>query len=125
MKMEINCKLLDCTLRDGGYYTSWDFDTALIDTYTRCMGLLPVDYIEVGYRNNPSGDYMGKLGYTPLSVLRRIREQYTKKIVTMLNEKSTRQTLKGCWFPSEKKWTWYASPSILPISKGRWIWQGR
>lgn len=90
MKMEINCKLLDCTLRDGGYYTSWDFDTALIDTYTHCMGLLPVDYIEVGYRNNPSGDYMGKLGYTPLSVLRRIREQYTKKIVIMLNEKSTR-----------------------------------
>ena len=22
--------LLDCTLRDGGYYTNWDFDTQMV-----------------------------------------------------------------------------------------------
>ena len=26
-------KILDCTLRDGGYYTNWDFDDALVTTY--------------------------------------------------------------------------------------------
>ena len=25
-------KILDCTLRDGGYYTNWDFDRNLVDT---------------------------------------------------------------------------------------------
>jgi len=28
-------KILDCTLRDGGYYTNWDFDRKLVDTYIK------------------------------------------------------------------------------------------
>lgn len=30
-------KLLDCTLRDGGYYNAWDFEQALIEDYLRAM----------------------------------------------------------------------------------------
>ena len=30
-------KILDCTLRDGGYYTNWDFDDALVTTYINAM----------------------------------------------------------------------------------------
>ena len=26
-------KILDCTLRDGGYYTNWDFSPEVIDAY--------------------------------------------------------------------------------------------
>lgn len=26
-------KILDCTLRDGGYYTNWDFDDKTVDAY--------------------------------------------------------------------------------------------
>lgn len=82
--------LLDCTLRDGGYYTNWDFDTQLVDAYINAMNQLPIQYLEVGYRNNPSNDYLGKFGYTPVSVLRHLRETCTKKLVVMLNEKSTK-----------------------------------
>lgn len=42
-------KILDCTLRDGGYYTNWDFDDALVTTYINAMNQLPIDYIELGY----------------------------------------------------------------------------
>lgn len=42
-------KILDCTLRDGGYYTNWDFDKNLVDTYIKACNDLPVDYLEVGY----------------------------------------------------------------------------
>ena len=28
-------KILDCTLRDGGYYTNWDFDSNIIDNYIK------------------------------------------------------------------------------------------
>lgn len=82
-------KILDCTLRDGGYYTNWDFNAQLVDAYIEAMNLLPIDYLEVGYRNNPSSDYLGKFGYTPVSVLKHLRNTCTKKIAVMLNEKST------------------------------------
>lgn len=83
-------KLLDCTLRDGGYYTNWDFDDTVVDSYIQAMNALPIDYLELGYRNMPSKEYLGKFGYTPVSVLKKIRQQCTKKLDVMLNEKSTR-----------------------------------
>ncbi len=82
-------KILDCTLRDGGYYTNWDFNTKLVDVYIDSMNRLPIDYLEVGYRNNPSKEYLGKFGYTPVSVLKNLKDKCTKKIAVMLNEKST------------------------------------
>lgn len=82
-------KILDCTLRDGGYYTNWDFDSKTVDAYIDAMNALPVDYLEVGYRNNPSKEYMGKFGYSPVAVLKQIRSHCKKKIVVMLNEKDT------------------------------------
>ena len=83
-------KILDCTLRDGGYYTAWDFDKPVVDAYIEAMGKLPIDCIEVGYRNNPSKEYLGQFGYTPVSTLETIRARCTKKIAVMLNEKSSR-----------------------------------
>lgn len=83
-------KILDCTLRDGGYYTHWDFDSQTVDSYINAMNALPIDYLEVGYRNNPSKEYLGKFGYSPVSVLKHLRKNCTKKMVVMLNEKSTK-----------------------------------
>lgn len=82
-------KILDCTLRDGGYYTDWDFSNETVDEYIRTTNQLPVDYLEVGYRNNPSKEYLGRFGYCPVSVLEKLKAQSSKKIVVMLNEKST------------------------------------
>ena len=35
-------KLLDCTLRDGGYYNNWDFSKELVDDYLLAMFILPL-----------------------------------------------------------------------------------
>lgn len=83
-------KILDCTLRDGGYYTNWDFNSETVDAYIQAMNVLPIDYLELGYRNNPTKEYMGKFGYCPVSVLKYVRENCTKKLDVMLNEKSTK-----------------------------------
>ena len=83
-------KILDCTLRDGGYYTNWDFDVHVVDAYVSAMDKLPVEYLEIGYRNNPSSTYLGQFGYTPLSSIKAIRAGTQKKLSVMLNEKSTR-----------------------------------
>jgi 4-hydroxy 2-oxovalerate aldolase len=79
--------LLDCTLRDGGYYTAWDFDKKVVDEYIETVNALPIDYIEIGYRNNPQSDYLGKYGYCPIYALVEIRKKSIKKIAIMLNEK--------------------------------------
>jgi 4-hydroxy 2-oxovalerate aldolase len=61
--------LLDCTLRDGGYYTNWDFDKQLVDLYITSLEKLPVDYIEIGYRSTLKNEYFGEFYYCPLSTV--------------------------------------------------------
>ena len=56
-------KILDCTLRDGGYYTNWDFDKQQVDQYLEACNDLPIDYIEIGYRSPVLKDYHGKYFY--------------------------------------------------------------
>src|SRR5690625_4011456 len=85
--MKVN--ILDCTLRDGGYYTNWDFDRSLVDNYIETVNDLPIDYIEVGYRSPAKEEYMGEYFYTPIETIDRIREQLdsTIKIAVMINTK--------------------------------------
>ncbi len=82
--------IIDCTLRDGGYYTAWDFDRDTVTAYIEAMNRLPVDVVEVGYRSNPQKEYLGEFGYTPVEALKRIRGLCKKKIAVMVNEKSVR-----------------------------------
>ena len=76
-------RIFDATLRDGGYYTDWDFDNETVDAYIKAMNALPIDYLELGYRNNPSKEYLGKYGYCPVNVLKHIRATGTKKLDVM------------------------------------------
>ena len=80
-------KILECSLRDGGYYTSWDFSESLVDDYLRSMERMPVEYIEVGYRSKLKEEYAGAFYYLPLPVLKRIKGKTTKKLAVILNEK--------------------------------------
>ena len=43
MKYEI----LDCTLRDGGYYTDWNFSSNLVKNYLKAIAKTPVKFIEL------------------------------------------------------------------------------
>lgn len=66
------------------------FPFKVVDSYIEAMNQLPIDYLEIGYRNNPSVAYLGEFGYTPVSTLKNLRKKCLKKIVVMLNEKNTR-----------------------------------
>ena len=84
-------KILDCTIRDGGYYTNWDFDKKLITEYCKSMEKLPIDYVEVGYRSIPLEGYLGKYFYCPIYVLEELKKiMPSKKLVIILNEKDIR-----------------------------------
>ena len=62
--------LLDCTLRDGGYYNAWDFDLELISDYLQAMANLPADYIELGFRSLNNNGFKGGCAYTSDSFIR-------------------------------------------------------
>jgi 4-hydroxy 2-oxovalerate aldolase len=83
-------KILDCTLRDGGYYTNWDFSKDLVDSYFNSFNRLPVDYLEIGYRSNPMKEYLGEFFYCPTYLLHQLKTLSNKKLAVMLNEKDVR-----------------------------------
>lgn len=49
-----NFKILDCTLRDGGYYTNWEFDSKLVKQLVKTLDG-KIDIIELGYKSPVKG----------------------------------------------------------------------
>jgi len=54
-----NITLLDCTLRDGGYYNAWDFDREIVESYLGAMADSGVSIVEIGFRSLPNGSFRG------------------------------------------------------------------
>ena len=55
---------MDCTLRDGGFHTKWDFDETLVQNYVNTMNLLDVSEVEIGFRFTNKTGWMGRFAYT-------------------------------------------------------------
>ncbi|AGC78673.1 4-hydroxy 2-oxovalerate aldolase [Nonlabens dokdonensis] len=87
--MKKGLKLLDCTLRDGGYYTNWDFDKQLVKDYCSAMESLPIDYVEIGYRSVELDGYLGEYFYCPVYKMKELKGMMpNKKLVIILDEKN-------------------------------------
>ena len=65
-------KLLDCTLRDGGYYNAWDFSVDLINDYLESMSAISVDYVELGFRSLEANSFKGSCAYTTDNFIRQL-----------------------------------------------------
>lgn len=60
----INIKLLDCTIRDGGYVNNWNFsDEQVRACYHACLKS-GVEYMEIGFRNLKKPEFLKKYGKT-------------------------------------------------------------
>ena len=44
-------EILDCTLRDGGYYNNWNFNLGLIQNYLNSLNSTKIKFIELGARS--------------------------------------------------------------------------
>ena len=80
-------KLLDCTLRDGGYYNAWDFDPKLVSAYFDAMTILKVDFVEVGLRTLNIQGFKGGFAYSTDRFLNtlNIPSELKEKIGVMVN----------------------------------------
>ena len=70
----MNYKILDCTLRDGGYYTNWNFSSSLVEKYLSVMSKLPVDEVEIGYISSNESDNKGLFYHLNKQYLRKIKK---------------------------------------------------
>ena len=55
---------IECTLRDGGYHNSWDFDRSLVEEYLSVCKNLEIKNIELGFRFPNSKEWLGEFAYT-------------------------------------------------------------
>jgi 4-hydroxy 2-oxovalerate aldolase len=80
-------KILDCTLRDGGYYNNWDFDINLINSYLRSMAYLNIDLVEIGFRTNNKEKYLGPLAYSRPDFIQSLKvpKKLKSRIGVMIN----------------------------------------
>ena len=62
-KINNNIKILDCTLRDGGYYNNWDFEPDVVKRYLRAVEDASIDVVEIGFRSKPQSSFMGPYVY--------------------------------------------------------------
>ncbi len=81
-------KLLDCTLRDGGYYNSWNFSEALVTDYLAAIRQSGIDYIELGFRNFPKKTFLGAYAYTSEEYLNALSLPDNIQYAVMVDAKS-------------------------------------
>ena len=78
-------EILDCTLRDGGYYNNWDFSIELIQKYIHAVQMAGVDYVELGYRTKNNSGYYGPLAYTTEDFIEELNINQSIKLGVMIN----------------------------------------
>mgnify|MGYP001255497171 FL=1 len=81
--------ILDCTLRDGGYYNNWNFSTNLVEKYLAAVAKLPIDIVEVGYVSINKKDNYGPYYHLNINLLKEIKSSLNKKqkLCCMINAK--------------------------------------
>ena len=80
-----NFKLLDCTLRDGGYYNNWHFSFQLIQDYLNVISKTKIQYVEIGFRSFLKNKNLGLTGYTDDNLIERLSLPDSLKIGVMIN----------------------------------------
>jgi len=91
-------KILDCTLRDGGYYNSWDFPVWVVKEYLEAMSASDVDVVEVGLRSLKNSGFKGASAYTTDEYLKSLRIPEDLEVAVMVNasELVAEQSLEKC-----------------------------
>ena len=77
--------LVDCTLRDGGYYCSWDFSSHLVNEYLWAMGAAGIDYVEIGFRSLHQKGFKGPFAFCKDEFLETLSVPAGQKLGVMIN----------------------------------------
>jgi len=79
--------VIDCTLRDGGYYNQWQFNDALVDKYLKAIAGSGVDIVEIGFRFLPKDADLGNFAYSTDQYLSQLSIPSNLQVAVMINAK--------------------------------------
>lgn len=78
-------QILDCTLRDGGYYNDWIFAPDLVQDYLQAMKAAQVDIVELGFRFLKNNGFKGACAYTSDDFLKSLDIPEGLTVAVMVN----------------------------------------
>lgn len=84
--------VLDCTLRDGGYYNNWDFDQKLVSDYLNYLSKSGVQVVELGLRSFPRNGFHGPFAYTSDEFLENLDIPEWLQVGVMIDAKTILQS---------------------------------
>lgn len=87
--------LLDCTLRDGGYYNAWNFAPVLIEEYLHAMKAAGVDIVELGFRSSKNQGFNGACFYTTDDMIESLNVPEGLRVSVMVNASDLLGELPG------------------------------
>jgi len=90
-----NISILDCTLRDGGYYTNWSFDPVMVEKYLAAVAHAHIDVVEIGFRFPVHEHFVGGFGYSTDEFLETLSVPKGLKLGVMVNAKDVLAHLDG------------------------------
>ena len=76
--------ILDCTLRDGGYYNNWLFSNKLINEYINFIERNQINFIEIGFRFFDEIRTKGNTAYSDLSFIKSLKFKIKHQLVSCL-----------------------------------------
>jgi len=77
--------LIDCTLRDGGYYNNWDFPINLINNYLKAMNSAKVNIVEIGFRFLKNDGFKGPCAFSSDDFVRSLKVPKDLTLGVMIN----------------------------------------
>lgn len=78
-------EILDCTLRDGGYYNNWNFDKKTIQEYLEAISRSQIKFVELGFRFNDTNKNKGLTAYTEDKLINKLNIPNNIRIGIMIN----------------------------------------
>jgi len=98
--------LIDCTLRDGGYYNNWDFSIQLVNEYLKTMSKVGITNIEIGFRSPAEDSFKGFNWFTEENYLENLNIPKKIKIIVMINSSQIKnnlnKTIRGLFLPKKR-----------------------
>ena len=80
-------KILDCTIRDGGYLNDWHFDLKLVRELYRAHSRSGVDFVEIGFRSTDkyfAPEKYGPWRFTPESLISEVVKGISGPTVSLM-----------------------------------------
>ena len=101
-------QVLDCTLRDGGYYVNWDFDPNTVRKYLASLATAKIDLIEIGFRYLTGNKFQGAFAYSTDEYISTLNLPEDIPVAVMvnaseiINHKDGEEQAIGCLFDKKE-----------------------